>query len=81
MSEVKAPRLCWGLDDHGVASHEGRGNLADSQVDGVVEGRNAEHNTQGHLQSTHERNRIYAQAMLTAGLGFYMKLMLVENRG
>ena len=57
MSTVKAPRLCWGLDDHGVASHEGRGNLADSQVDGVVEGRDAEHNTQGHLQSTDERHR------------------------
>ena len=77
--KVKAPCLCWGLDDHGVASHEGRGNLADSQVHGVVEGRDAEHNTQRHLQSTGERSRIHAGAMLTAKLRFRMKLKLMRK--
>ena len=40
----------WGLDDHSVSCHEGRGDLADSQVDGVVEGRNAQHHAQRHLR-------------------------------
>ena len=43
------PCLSGGLDDHGVSCHESRGNLADSQVDGVVEGRDAQHHAQRHL--------------------------------
>jgi len=38
-----------GLQHNSVASHQGGGQLADRQVDGVVEGGNAQHDAQGHL--------------------------------
>lgn len=43
------PCLRGGLDDHSVSCHESGRNLADSQVDRVVEGRNAQHHAQRHL--------------------------------
>mmetsp|Transcript_28285 Transcript_28285/g.76391 ORF Transcript_28285/g.76391 Transcript_28285/m.76391 type:complete len:244 (-) Transcript_28285:92-823(-) len=41
--------LCGWLEHHSVASHQCWGDLADSQVDRVVEGRDAQHYAQGHL--------------------------------
>ena len=48
------------LEDDCVSGHEGRSNLADSQVDWIVEGRHCQHHSEWHLHARQHPLKHYA---------------------